>query len=67
MSREVVGMTATLGSRADRSRGCRLSRREVQSGAIGTLQATTSAWPGLLKKTEIHGTQGSAIIVQTMC
>lgn len=34
------------------------------NGAIGTLEATTSAYPGLLKKTEIHGTTGTAIVEQ---
>ncbi len=34
------------------------------NGALGVLEATTSAWPGLLKKTEIHGTTGSAIVEQ---
>jgi predicted dehydrogenase len=31
---------------------------------MGVIEATTSAFPGLLKKTEIHGTQGSAIVEQ---
>ena len=34
------------------------------SGALGTIEATTSAFPGLLKKTEIHGTNGSVIVEQ---
>ena len=34
------------------------------NGAIGVIEATTSAWPGLLKKTEIHGTQGTAVVEQ---
>jgi len=35
-----------------------------KNGAIGTITCTTSAWPGLLKKTEIHGSAGSVIVEQ---
>src|SRR4029078_1157196 len=34
------------------------------NGALGTIEATTSAFPGLLKRTEIHGDTGSAIVEQ---
>jgi len=34
------------------------------NGAIGTMTATTSAWPGFLKKTEIYGTEGAVIVEQ---
>ena len=37
---------------------------KFKNGAIGVLQATTAAWPGLQKKTEIHGTTGSVIVEQ---
>lgn len=33
-----------------------------QSGAIGTLLATTAAYPGLTARLQIHGSRGSAII-----
>tara|TARA_Y100001968_G_scaffold28458_1_gene22035 strand:+ start:4429 stop:5529 length:1101 start_codon:yes stop_codon:yes gene_type:complete len=32
------------------------------NGALGVIEATTAAYPGALKKLEIHGTQGSAAI-----
>jgi predicted dehydrogenase len=32
------------------------------SGALGTLEATTAAYPGYLKRIEIHGSQGSALL-----
>lgn len=32
------------------------------SGALGTIEATTSAWPGSLKRLEIYGSTGSAVI-----
>jgi predicted dehydrogenase len=35
-----------------------------RSGAIGTITATTSAFPGLLKTVAVHGDQGSVVIEQ---
>ncbi len=35
---------------------------EFENGALGTIEATTAAFPGMLKKIEIHGSQGSAVI-----
>jgi predicted dehydrogenase len=32
------------------------------SGAIGVLEATTAAYPGYLKRIEIHGSEGSALL-----
>lgn len=33
-----------------------------ENGALGVIEATTAAFPGMLKKIEIHGDQGSAVI-----
>ncbi len=35
-----------------------------KNGALGTIEAATSAYPGLLKRTEIHGDRGSARVEQ---
>jgi predicted dehydrogenase len=32
------------------------------NGALGSIEATTAAWPGYLKRIELHGSQGSAMI-----
>jgi predicted dehydrogenase len=32
------------------------------NGALGTLEATTAAYPGYLKRIEIHGSHGSAVL-----
>lgn len=61
---EVIGMTATLAHERIEVEDVGSAVVKFKNGAIGTLQATTAAWPGLQKKTEIHGTQGSAIIEQ---
>jgi predicted dehydrogenase len=35
-----------------------------KNGALGVIEATTSVYPGLLKRTEIHGDRGSARVEQ---
>jgi predicted dehydrogenase len=37
---------------------------QFKNGALGVIEAATSAYPGLLKRTEIHGDQGSARVEQ---
>ncbi len=33
-----------------------------KNGALGVIEATTAAYPGMLKRIEIHGTHGSAVL-----
>jgi len=61
---EVCGITATLAHERIEVEDVGVAAVRFASGALGTIEATTSAFPGLLKKTEIHGTQGSAIVEQ---
>jgi predicted dehydrogenase len=61
---EVCGMTATLAHERIEVEDVGSAVVRFANGAIGTLQASTSAFPGLLKRTEIHGTTGSAIVEQ---
>jgi len=35
---------------------------EFENGALGAIQGTTAAWPGFLKRIEVMGTEGSAIM-----
>ena len=35
---------------------------KFENGALGVIEATTAAFPGMLKKIEIHGNKGSAVI-----
>ena len=37
---------------------------QFRNGALGVIEAATSAYPGLLKRTEIHGDRGSARVEQ---
>lgn len=61
---EVNGMTDTLAHERIEVEDVGVATLRFASGAIGVIEATTSAWPGLLKKTEIHGTEGTVIVEQ---
>lgn len=61
---EVCGVTDTLAHERIEVEDVGVACVRFKSGALGTLEATTAAFPGLLKKTEIHGTTGSAIVEQ---
>jgi len=61
---EVAAVTATLAHKRIEVEDTGVAAVRFKSGALGTIEATTSAWPGLLKKTEIHGTEGSVIVEQ---
>ncbi|HID23765.1 MAG TPA: Gfo/Idh/MocA family oxidoreductase [Planctomycetaceae bacterium] len=61
---EVTGVTATLAHKRIEVEDVGVACIRFKSGALGVIEATTSAYPGLLKKTEIHGTEGSVIVEQ---
>lgn len=61
---EVCGLTATLAHERIEVEDVGTAIVRFRNGALGTLEASTSVYPGLLKKTEIHGTTGCAIIEQ---
>jgi UDP-N-acetyl-2-amino-2-deoxyglucuronate dehydrogenase len=61
---EVNGMTDTLAHERIEVEDVGVATLRFANGAIGVIEATTAAWPGLLKKTEIHGTKGTAIVEQ---
>lgn len=61
---EVTAMTDTLAHKRIAVEDTGVAALRFKNGALGTIEATTSAFPGLLKKTEIHGTEGSVIVEQ---
>ncbi|MEZ5940817.1 MAG: Gfo/Idh/MocA family oxidoreductase [Planctomycetaceae bacterium] len=61
---DVCGLTATLAHERIEVEDVGTAIVRFANGALGTLEASTSVYPGLLKKTEIHGTTGCAIIEQ---
>ncbi|MDQ3329174.1 MAG: Gfo/Idh/MocA family oxidoreductase [Planctomycetota bacterium] len=61
---EVAAITDTLAHERIEVEDTGVAAIRFANGAIGTIAATTSAFPGLLKRTEIHGDKGSAIVEQ---
>lgn len=61
---EVCGFTGTLAHERIEVEDTGVACLKFACGALGVLEASTSAWPGLLKKTEIHGDRGTAIVEQ---
>lgn len=61
---EVIAFTDTLAHERIEVEDTGVAAVRFRSGALGVLEATTSAFPGLLKRTEIHGVSGSAIVEQ---
>ena len=61
---EVSGMTSTLAHKRIEVEDVGSAVLRFKNGALGTIEAATAAYPGLLKRTEIHGTGGSVIVEQ---
>jgi predicted dehydrogenase len=60
----IVAMTATLAHARIEVEDTAVASVRFKNGALGTIEAATSAYPGLLKRTEIHGDRGSARVEQ---
>ena len=61
---QVSAMTATLAHARIEVEDTAVAVLRFTSGALGVIEAATSAYPGLLKRTEIHGDRGSARVEQ---
>jgi len=61
---EVSGATATLAHKRIEVEDVGVATLRFKNGALGVMEATTAAHPGLLKKIEIHGTDGTVIAEQ---
>ena len=59
---EIRAQTATLAHRRIDVEDTAVATLRFKSGALGVIEATTAAWPGYLKRIEIHGSQGSAVL-----
>ena len=60
----VTALTATLAHERIEVEDTAVAALRFKNGALGTIEAATSAYPGLVKRTEIHGNQGSARVEQ---
>ena len=61
---EICGVTSTSAHERIEVEDVGVAALKFKNGALGVIEATTAAWPGLLKKTEIHVTEGSVIVEQ---
>ncbi len=60
----VSAMTATLAHERIEVEDTAVAAIRFKNGALGVIEAATSAYPGVLKRTEIHGSRGSARVEQ---
>ncbi|MDB5349611.1 MAG: putative dehydrogenase [Planctomycetota bacterium] len=60
----VTALTATLAHDRIEVEDTAVAALRFKNGALGVIEAATSAYPGLLKRTEIHGSRGSARVEQ---
>jgi UDP-N-acetyl-2-amino-2-deoxyglucuronate dehydrogenase len=59
---ELISMTATLAHERIEVEDTAMAALRFENGALGVIQATTAAYPGYLKRIELHGTDGSAVL-----
>ena len=61
---EIVAFTATLAHERIEVEDTAVACLKFKNGALGVIEGATSAYPGLPKRTEIHGEEGTAIVEQ---
>ncbi len=61
---EIVAFTGTLAHERIEVEDTAVACLRFRNGALGVIEGATSAYPGLPKRTEIHGDQGTAIVEQ---
>jgi predicted dehydrogenase len=59
---EVQAFTATLAHDRIEVEDVATATLRFASGALGVIEATTAAFPGYLKRIELHGSEGSAVL-----
>jgi predicted dehydrogenase len=59
---EIRAQTATLAHKRIAVEDTAVATLRFANGALGVIEATTAAYPGYLKKIEIHGSQGTAVM-----
>jgi predicted dehydrogenase len=60
----IVALAATLAHVRIEVEDTAVASLRFKNGALGAIEAATSAYPGLLKRTEVHGDRGSARVEQ---
>ncbi len=59
---EVTALTGLVAHERIEVEDVAIAALRFKNGALGTLEATTAAYPGYLKRIETHGDKGSAVI-----
>ncbi|MCH2129454.1 MAG: Gfo/Idh/MocA family oxidoreductase [Pirellulaceae bacterium] len=59
---EIRAQMATLAHERIEVEDVAIASLRFQSGALGSMEATTASYPGMFKRIEIHGTEGSAVL-----
>jgi predicted dehydrogenase len=59
---ELSAFSATLGHQRIEVEDGAVAALRFANGALGSIQGTTAAWPGFLKRVEVSGTAGSAVM-----
>lgn len=59
---EVQAQTATLAHERIEVEDVAVATLRFASGALGVIEATTAAYPGYLKRIELHGSEGTAVL-----
>ena len=59
---EITAQTATLAHQRIEVEDVAMAALRFKSGALGVIEATTAAYPGALKRIELHGSEGSAVL-----
>ncbi len=61
---EISAMTATLTHQRIEVEDVAIANLKFRSGALGVIEATTTAYPGALKRIEICGSHGTAVLLE---
>ena len=59
---EINAVSATLAHERIEVEDVAMATVRFANGALGVIEATTAAYPGALKRIEIHGSEGSAVL-----
>ncbi|MGI9427467.1 MAG: Gfo/Idh/MocA family protein [Bythopirellula sp.] len=59
---EIQAQTATLAHKRIEVEDVAVASLKFKSGALGVIEATTAAYPGYLKRIELHGSEGTAVL-----
>lgn len=60
--KEISAHTATLTHKRIEVEDVAMATLRFANGALGVIEATTAAYPGTLKRIEVHGSEGSAVL-----